>query len=226
MPRVYGVQDSDNKLSGWVSEDDTDTAPTGETAVLESVIRAADPPGEDGRIQSGGHWDGTTYTPPAGDELFIPFNPTTGSGMVKVAAHNMEDVFDEAINNILDNRSAWPQHLVEWAITGIHRQRVNVYRIILNSVRTVAFRQKYCEEAASWPTGVSGDWAKYVDSFDNAMISEAPGEKFSWVTDDADPSTRLDTASAYPVFDTTTNVEAAPSSSELIGRAVINDIPD
>ena len=69
MPRVYGVQDADDKLSGWMSEDETDAAPTGETAVLESLIRAADPPGADGRIQSGGHWDGTTYTPPVGERV-------------------------------------------------------------------------------------------------------------------------------------------------------------
>ena len=37
MPRVYGVQDDDDKLSGWMSEDETETAPTGETAVLESL---------------------------------------------------------------------------------------------------------------------------------------------------------------------------------------------
>ena len=90
MPRVYGVQDADDKLSGWMSEDETETAPTGETAVLESVIRAADPPGADGRIQSGGHWDGTTYTPPVGDEFFLPFDPTTDAGTVKVAAHGMD----------------------------------------------------------------------------------------------------------------------------------------
>ena len=98
MPRVYGVQDADNKLSGWMSEDETETAPTGETAVLESTIRAADPPGADGRIQSGGHWDGTTYTPPVGDEFFLPFDPTTDAGTVKVAAHAMMDTFDDALD--------------------------------------------------------------------------------------------------------------------------------
>ena len=107
MPRVYGVQDADDKLSGWISEDETDTAPTGETAVLESVIRAADPPGADGRIQSGGHWDGTTYTPPAGDEFFLPYDPTTADGMVKDAAHAMMDVFEIALVFIADNRLTW-----------------------------------------------------------------------------------------------------------------------
>ena len=95
MARVWGVQDADNKLSGWVSEDETEAAPTGETAVLESVIRAADPPGADGRIQSGGHWDGTTYTPPVGDEFYLPFDPTTDVGSVQVAAGVVESVFDQ-----------------------------------------------------------------------------------------------------------------------------------
>ena len=225
MPRVYGVQDADDKLSGWISEDETDTAPTGETAVLESVIRAADPPGANGRIQSGGHWDGTTYTPPVGDEFFLPFDPTTDVGMVKVAAHNMEDVFDAAVGYIEDNRSAWQQHFVEWAISGIHWQRVNAARMALNSVRTTAFRQKFLEEAASWPTGVNGDPRQYVDSFNDPMISDAPGEKFSWVEDDMDPPGRTDTSDAYMEFDTTTNVEDAPGSGKLIGRAYVDDIP-
>ena len=107
MPRVYGVQDADDKLSGWMSEDETDAAPTGETAVLESLIRAADPPGADGRIQSGGHWDGTTYTPPAGDEFFLPYDATTAAGMVKDAAHDMMDVFDAALALIAANPAVW-----------------------------------------------------------------------------------------------------------------------
>ena len=108
MPRVYGVQDADEKLSGWMSEDETATAPTGETAVLESTIRAADPPGADGRIQSGGHWDGTTYTPPAGTEYFIP-----STNIVAIAANNMLDVFDAGLGYIEDNRLFWPQAVVE-----------------------------------------------------------------------------------------------------------------
>ena len=73
MARVWGVQDADEKLSGWTSEDETDVAPTGETAVLESVIRAFDPPGAEGRIQSGGHFNATTgYTAPVGDDYFVP----------------------------------------------------------------------------------------------------------------------------------------------------------
>ena len=87
MPRVYGVQDADEKVSGWMSEDETDSAPMGETAVLESDFRAFDPPGADGRIQGGGHFNATTgYTPPEGDEFYQPLDLTTDVGMLKHAA--------------------------------------------------------------------------------------------------------------------------------------------
>ena len=128
MPRVYGVQDADDKLSGWMSEDETETAPTGETAVLESVIRAADPPGADGRIQSGGHWDGTTYTPPVGDEFYLPFDPTTDAGTVKVAAHGMMDTFDDALDFLERNANLWPAENITNAKEGIHWQWVNTAR--------------------------------------------------------------------------------------------------
>ena len=86
MPRVYGVQDDDQKVSGWMSEDDTVSPPTGETAVLESTIRAADPPGAEGRIQSGGKWDGTSYTAPVGDEFYQPYDTSTELGELQAAA--------------------------------------------------------------------------------------------------------------------------------------------
>ena len=227
MARVWGVQDADEKLSGWISEDETDTAPVGETAVLESAIRAFDPPGAEGRIQSGGHFNATTgYTPPVGDELFLPYDPTTADGMVKDAAHNMMNVFDDAVAFILRNRTVWPQFAVVWAISGIHWQTVNAARMGLNSVRTTTFRQKFFEEAASWPTGLSGDVSQYVDSFiDPPNITEEPNEKFSWVEDDTDPPGRVVTMSAYSQFDTTINVEDAPTTAKLLGRAWIDDVP-
>ena len=86
MPRVYGVQDDDQKVSGWMSEDDTVSPPTGETAVLESTIRAADPPGAEGRIQSGGKWDGSSYTAPVGDEFYQPYDTSTELGELQAAA--------------------------------------------------------------------------------------------------------------------------------------------
>ena len=141
---------------GGCRRDETDAAPTGETAVLESLIRAADPPGADGRIQSGGHWDGTTYTPPVGDEFFLPYDATTDAGMVKDAAHDMLDVFDSALDLIANNPTIWTADQREKAIEGIHWQTINTARIALNATRTAADRQKICEESASWPT--DGEW--------------------------------------------------------------------
>ena len=192
MARVWGVQDADNKLSGWVSDDDTDTAPTGETAVLESVIRAADPPGAEGRIQSGGHWDGTTYTPPVGDELFIPFDPTTDVGTIQVAAHIVEDVFDAALEFINDNRAVWTDDQITKAIEGIHWQRINTARICLNATRTVERRLKFCEESISWPTMTNGDVTTYVDAFEaNCYCCACRTEDWSWVNPEVDPFVRI-----------------------------------
>ena len=219
MPRVYGVQDADDKLSGWMSEDETETAPTGETAVLESVIRAADPPGADGRIQSGGHWDGTSYTPPAGTEYFIP-----STNAVAMAANTMLDVFDEGLAYIEDNRYFWTQEVVSAAITGIHWQIINSARIALNAVQTAAYRQKWCEESGSWPSGVNGNAREYVDAFAELQTFFVPSKDFSWVEDTATP-TRLDLIGATTAFSSATNVEDAPTSAKLAGRAWINDIP-
>ena len=224
MPRVYGVQDADDKLSGWISEDETAAAPTGETAVLESVIRAADPPGADGRIQSGGHWDGTTYTPPVGDEFFIPYDPTTDAGMVKDAAHDMMDVFDGALAYIETNRLTWTLDQVEKAIEGIHWQVINTARVALNATRVAADRQKICEESASWPTELSGEARQYVDAFSDDVVL-FPTKDWFWINLAVDPPVRVPVGNAVSHFASATNVEDAPTSDKLIGRAWINDIP-
>ena len=113
-----------------------------------------DPPGAEGRIQSPA--DTTTprpaYTPPAGDEYFAP-----PSNIVAVAANAMMDALEEGLGYIEDNRLTWPQAIASAAIDGIHWQIINSARIALNAVRTASFRQKFCEESASWPTGVNGE---------------------------------------------------------------------
>ena len=146
----YFVEDTSNLLKS-ATDYDAEPTPAGHIAVLKSTIEAA----YDGDILLFGTWDGTDYEPPAG--YVAPFDPTVGAGVVKQAAHNMLDVFDAAVEVIERNRTAWPQEHIEWAITGIHWQTVNAARIALNSVRTAAFRQKWCEEAGSWPTMVNGD---------------------------------------------------------------------
>ena len=218
MARVWGVQDADEKLSGWTSEDENDVAPTGETAVLESVIRGFDPPGAEGRIQSGGHFNATTgYTAPVGDDYFVP-----PANAVAVAATAMLDTFEDAVEFILANRLVWTATHVQYAIDGIHWQAVNAARAALNTTRTAVNRQKFCEEAASWPTGVNGDVRQYVDAI--AHENKQPTAAFSWVEHDSDPPARRVTEMAFDGFETPTNAEDAPGSAKLIDRSWIDDI--
>ena len=201
MALRYLVEDSTDILVSATADDDL-IAPPGHTAVLATVIEAA----YDGKILLYGMWDGTTYTPPAG--YVAPFDPGTDQGAVKQAAHDMLDVFDAAIGLILSNQQAWPQLNIVNAISGIHWQIVAAARVCLNSTRTAARRQKFCEECASWPTMISGDPRQYVDGMGG--ISDPPGEKWSWVDPETDPFERQTITESASKFESATNVEVAP----------------
>ena len=146
MALRYLVEDS-TEVS-WYRQQPTMiiVAPPGHTAVLATTIEAA----YDDKILLYGTWDGTTYTPPAG--YVAPFDPGTDQGAVKQAAHDTLDVFDAAIGLMLGNPQAWPAANVQNALSGIYWQSVAMARVCLNSTRTAARRQKFCEECASWPT--------------------------------------------------------------------------
>ena len=177
MAEGFWRQTSDNKLVASAYSEMT--APTGHDFVLTSTIEAA----YTGEIWQDGTWDGTEYKPPT--NIIVPYDAGTDAGQVQIAAALMLDVLEGGADYIRDNRPVWPQQPVEWALTGIHWQIVNAARIVLNSVRTVDFRVKFCEEAASWPSdATNGDPASYVDTFATGSITEAPGEKFSWVDPD------------------------------------------
>ena len=76
----------------------------------------------------------------------------------------MLDTFEAALDYIYDNQLAWTGAARAKAETGIHWQIVNSARVALNATRTHARRQKFCEESASWPTGLSGEVRQYVDA--------------------------------------------------------------
>ena len=215
MARRYWIQKSDNKITGF-SDMDAVAVPDDHTAVLETVIRAADQPGPDGRIQAGGTWDGSAYTPPRGGGVM-----TLPTGIVVVAARHALDVLDAGVASILENASTWPFKSVENALTAIHYQKVNMVRVALNSTRTEANRQKFCEEVASLPTDSNGDVAMFVDGV--AEI-EASAE-YSFVDPASDPPSRVDAADGVGKFDSPDNVEAAPSTAKLISRSWLGDIP-
>ena len=205
--------------------DDTNApAPDGTTAVLDATIRMATPPGPDGDILWGGVWDGTTYryTPPAG--VVMPIDPTTDIGGVQAACKTMLDVFETALDFIYENQLAWQQAAIKRAETGIHWQIVNAARVALNGTRTHARRQKYCEESASWPTGLSGDVTEYVSAMGGDAV-DTPTKDWSWVDPEADPFTRHDVGDAAQGFNNATRIEDAPGSAKLIYRGWITDIP-
>ena len=215
MARRYWIQTSDNKITGF-SDIDAVAVPDDHTAVLETVIRAVDPPGADGRIQAGGTWDGSAYTAPIGGGVI-----TIDTGIVTVAARNALDVLDSGVSLILDNASTWPFKSVVSALTAIHYQKVNMARICLNATRTEANRQKFCEEVGSWPADSNGDVATFVDGV--AAIDAS--DKYSFVDPTGDPPARVDAAAGVGKFDSPANVEAAPSTAKLISRSWLGDIP-
>lgn len=196
--------------------------PDGTTAVFDETIRMANPPGPDGPIYQGGIWDGSTYTytPPAG--AVLPIDPTTAVGGVQAACDDMLDTFEVAFDFIYENRIAWQSAARKKAVTGIHWQIVNSARVALNSTRTHARRQKFCEESASWPTGLSGDVVQYVDAMGDDSVT-TPTKDWSWVNPTTDA--RNDVTGAAQGFMSATNVENAPGSDRLISRSWIGEIP-
>ena len=77
--RRWIVQTSDGKLIGFTDDQDVDPPDAAfATFVLESVIRAADPPGATGEILPLGTWDGTDYTPPSGGGIVEAYRPDHG----------------------------------------------------------------------------------------------------------------------------------------------------
>ena len=179
----YFVENSSLVLKSIETDDDI-AAPTGETAILRSVIEAF----YDGPIFLTGTLDSvtnpTTYTPPA--SYVAPYDPTSDSGTVKDAAHAMLDVFDAALGFIAAEHIAFPVTNVENARAGIYWQIVNTARACLNATRTHALRKKFCEESASWPAMLNGDVRQYVDAMDGLL----PSKDWCWVN--PDDLTRVD----------------------------------
>ena len=216
VPR-YLVEDSSNVIKAY-TEDDSLIAPPGHTAVDASVIEAA----YSGTIYQGGTWDGTTYTPPTG--IVVPLDTSTAQGMVKESCLAMLDEFEQALEYIHANRFAWRDDTRAKAIDGIYWQIVNSARVALNSTRTHARRQKFCEESASWPMDTDGHVGGYLDEIADSSIT-TPTKDWSWVNPENDPYTLVPIGTAITEFMNATNVENAPSSEDLIGRAWIDDIP-
>ena len=206
---------SDNKLVA--AADSAMDVPTGHDFILKTTIEAA----YTGEIWQGGTWDGTDYEPP--DNILVGYDSLTAAGGVKDAAHDMLDVFDAALDLIAANPAVWTLDQREKAIEGIHWQTINTARIALNATRAAADRQKICEESASWPTGVNGNAREYVDACED--VTNLPTKDWFWINIGVDPPVRVGVGNASQHFSSATDVEDAPTSDKLIGRAWIDDIP-
>ena len=221
--RRWLIQASDNKIVG-MTDDYSMVAPydPGTFFVADSVIRMADPPGPDGPIIQGGFWNGLaySYTPPPG--VVMPIDPTTAAGAVQAACDAMLDVFEVALGFMDANRGVWLPDAIAKAEDGMHWQIKNAARVALNGTRPHARRQKFCEESASWPTGLSGDVVQYVDAMGGDGVN-TPTKDWSWVAHATDA--RVDVDDAAQGFNNATDVEDAPGSAKLIGRGWIADIP-
>ena len=122
MARRYFVDDSDNTISGLTDIDEVEV-PTGYSAVLESTIRAVDPPGADGRIRSGSTWDGSTYTAATPDGLLIPYDADTELGRRQIAStilHQYLKGVTEGVHAVRHEKSQADVEKVEQFIAMAH----------------------------------------------------------------------------------------------------------
>ena len=154
--------------------------PTGETGVLESVIRGYDPPGAEGRIQSGGHYNTTDgYTPPVGDSYLIPFDSSTALGQKQIAAQLLHEALMGARAAILEiapeKVQAHVQRLLEFEAMA-HWGNYVVAHMALTSAEFVEWVDKMLEG----PTG--GDTLQGLfESVHNITADKIPEEACVWV---------------------------------------------
>ena len=169
MARRYWVQTSDSKITG-LSDIDAVAVPDGHDAVLETVIRAADPPGADGRIQAGGKWDGVNYTPPSGSGVLEVYSTVTDVGMLKNAAllaHNQLLGWRGALEAVAPFFPAQDVAVGHDFLSFGHR---GVRGVMLSDFWTVAQRIKFAEEMATGASDVTGP-AEFFEVIEEARES-------------------------------------------------------
>ena len=181
--RRWFVQTSDGKIISFTDDDNAPT-PDGTTAVADAVIRAADPPGATGDITPLGTWNAAaaTYTAPSGGGIVVPYDPTTDSGQVKDAVHDMLDVFDAALAFINENQLVWPDAARAIAVEGIHWQIINSAGCAERTRTAARPSEVLCEESASWPDATNGNVVDYVDAIAANDSATTPTKDWSWVS--------------------------------------------
>ena len=217
MARRWFVQDADNKLDS-MSDDDTVDAPADTTAVLNSTIRAADPPGANGRIQSGGIWDGTSYTAPTGGGI-LPTDATPLGELKVAAALAVSGLLDwkertDAVAYLYPAEDEGKVHDWEaWLLVGLAK--------VMLAGWTVAERVKFAENTATGTTGISTATEFYSEAVAAGVVT--PTSPTVW----ANPNTGLSVALGQ-ASNTVTLIKddwaATPSYADLIDGSWIDDI--
>ena len=148
MVRRYFVDDSDNTISGLTDIDEVEV-PTGYSAVLESTIRAVDPPGADGRIRSGSTWDGSTYTAATPDGLLIPYDADTELGQKQIACQQLHNYLINTRNEIQlvahERIQSHVQHLQEFEAMAHWANYVAAHMTTITNAQFIAWAEKMVE---------------------------------------------------------------------------------
>ena len=179
MVRRYFVDDSDNTISGLTDIDEVEV-PTGYSAVLESTIRAVDPPGADGRIRSGSTWDGSTYTAATPDGLLIPYDADTELGQKQIACQQLHNYLINTRNEIQlvahERIQSHVQHLQEFEAMAHWANYVAAHMTTITNAQFIAWAEKMVDG----PSGAANlhDLFEQVHGLEDVAI---PLEACAWV---------------------------------------------
>ena len=219
MARRWFVRTSDELITG-MSDIDTVEVPADHTAVTDATIRAADPPGADGRIQGGGKWDGAAYTPPSGSGIFEPFVPdaSTELGRVQIAFTALHQQLRKWEFGLLAAAHEKPRPDVQYALQFLSMKHWSAYVV---SVMWQA-DDLTTEQVEAWATrGAQGalDIVDVQTYFEKAhLIDEttAPAEACTWVEPASGDAVGLETARTM----STGGVDPAVDGSYFFGYTV------
>ena len=175
---------ADNEIVG-LSDNDLFPVPADQTSVLDSVIRAVDPPGAEGRIQSGGIWDGSEYTAPVGGGILIPFypDPATELGrgqIVLLALHDQLEAWRYGVLEVSHQKPLIDTQRALQFLPMAHWAAYVVAAMWRNGDLTIAQVEAWCMRMAMG----SADSSNVQEYYENAHALEdtdIPQEACAWV---------------------------------------------
>ena len=239
--RRWFVQTSDNKIVSFTDDDNAPT-PAGTIAVADAVIRTEDPPGATGDITPLGTWDGTTYTPPSGPGLFIPYDTSTESGALKAASLTLHLQLVAWAEALAEVQAFWPQAAVHLGHNLLAYGHRGIRGVVMSDEWTHAQKLTFLEQMAFGAADVTNP-GEYFELIEETGIGGQDGVPEPTAQDDPrvlwvnpDTGLRVNLAQWFSgaieaegpgVGDTVLSRMAAETTSltDYIGGAWIEDIP-